>query len=224
MSYTEYTYNDKNSELQKLAVWDNDKTDWVVFIHGGAWRDPKMTLHDGDAWINQIKHKNVCSLSYRLSPEVQHPAHYDDVVNGFKYLLSHWRVENVVLVGHSCGTFLSLQLLESLHGAILDKVERIIAVEGIYSLPMLEKENASYADFVSDAFGKAKETWKSVTPTKCTKQLIIVHSKNDELLSLDIQPKVAETLTPNFEWVVTSGKHNEVIESASFYSLVRGYF
>ncbi|KAI0434532.1 alpha/beta-hydrolase [Xylaria sp. FL1042] len=46
LKYTLHHYGSQN-DLQKLGVWEVDAIDkgkyWVVYVHGGAWRDPRVT-------------------------------------------------------------------------------------------------------------------------------------------------------------------------------------
>ncbi|PVH76926.1 alpha/beta-hydrolase [Cadophora sp. DSE1049] len=89
----EFGYGDH--ELQKLSVYHHFGTEtkkenglWIIYIHGGAWRDPTIT---DTSFLPTIRHlyspsqplsthslinSNItafASLSYRLSPHPQHP-------------------------------------------------------------------------------------------------------------------------------------------------------
>ncbi|KAG8159354.1 hypothetical protein KVR01_011015 [Diaporthe batatas] len=90
---TEYYYA-KENVLQNVAVWefpkDKDKaaqpapgtTKWLIFIHGGAWRDPRSTFSEAEPTINALldpaskwhmpdapsRIAGFASLNYRLSP------------------------------------------------------------------------------------------------------------------------------------------------------------
>ncbi|KAI1423026.1 alpha/beta-hydrolase [Xylaria sp. FL1777] len=97
LKYTLHHYGSQNC-LQKLGVWEVDPSHkgkyWVIYIHGGAWRDPRVT-HETFApsidWIlktspaatnNDGDIKGGCgataiagfaSIDYRLSPHPQFP-------------------------------------------------------------------------------------------------------------------------------------------------------
>lgn len=97
---TEYYYNTDNA-LQNVAVWEfprdteaaeppppgaTNKKYWLIFIHGGAWRDPRATFNEAEPTINALldpaspwhlpgaasRVAAFASVNYRLSP---HPAY-----------------------------------------------------------------------------------------------------------------------------------------------------
>ncbi|KAI1117207.1 alpha/beta-hydrolase [Nemania sp. NC0429] len=100
LKYTLHRYGSQN-DLQKLGVWEveGDKKGkyWVVYIHGGAWRDPRVTHEDFTPSIDQILLSTpppgltsvnddddgsggatggiagFASIDYRLSPHPQFP-------------------------------------------------------------------------------------------------------------------------------------------------------
>ncbi|KAK5191291.1 hypothetical protein LTR99_001675 [Exophiala xenobiotica] len=80
-------------DLQEVLVWmpqgqSADSVFWIVFIHGGAWRDPKITACNfvepamsilfSDTAAHELsipdgKSLAIASLSYRLSPHPSYP-------------------------------------------------------------------------------------------------------------------------------------------------------
>ncbi|KAF3770737.1 alpha/beta-hydrolase [Cryphonectria parasitica EP155] len=96
---TEYFYGSENA-LQNVAVWEFPKDQveeaplgktkyWLIFLHGGAWRDPRATFNEAEPTINalldpshpaHIPHPSsriaaFASINYRLSP---HPEYVQD--------------------------------------------------------------------------------------------------------------------------------------------------
>ena len=114
----------------------------IVYAHGGVWR-----LGSKDQYAN-IGHTfaqegiGVAVINYRLTPEVTHPAHTQDVAQAF-----NWIIENIadyggdpersILTGHSAGGhIISLLALDSQY---LDAVDRsiddimgIVAYSGVF--------------------------------------------------------------------------------------------
>ncbi|KKF96270.1 General stress protein 69 [Ceratocystis platani] len=125
MSYRVHSFGDH--ALQRVAVWLPNKLEplaistnipvfWIVFIHGGAWRDPAINhVNFAQPTINHItaslesyrsllggKRLGFASLEYRLSahpdhpqgPETpatdirsaQHPDHVNDICSGLELL------------------------------------------------------------------------------------------------------------------------------------------
>ncbi|KAH8839646.1 hypothetical protein MCOR27_011407 [Pyricularia oryzae] len=116
--YSEHKYGQVH-DLQTLGIWDFPAKDgntstttdgkyWIVFIHGGAWRDPNVDLHSLEPTISRLladEHRDFAaahiagfaSINYRLSPHAnfpqdpaatpanelraaQHPEHIQDAV------------------------------------------------------------------------------------------------------------------------------------------------
>ncbi|KAI1283633.1 alpha/beta-hydrolase [Xylaria sp. FL0933] len=94
LKYTLHHYGSQN-QLQKLGVWEVDATDkgkyWIVYVHGGAWRDPRVTHEtfvpsidwvlraaaddggDNSRWCGADAIAGFASIDYRLSPHPQFP-------------------------------------------------------------------------------------------------------------------------------------------------------
>ncbi|KAI1093900.1 alpha/beta-hydrolase [Rostrohypoxylon terebratum] len=98
LNYTVHRYG--SHELQRVGVWDLDVADkakyWVIFIHGGAWRDPRVTHQVFVSSISRILESSsdgstpasssggggglgtpgiaaFASIDYRLSPHPEFP-------------------------------------------------------------------------------------------------------------------------------------------------------
>ncbi|KAH0603827.1 uncharacterized protein H6S33_007486 [Morchella sextelata] len=188
--------------LQTLDVCHQNSSPaapWLIYIHGGAWRDPLITKSTAHPLLHHIllTHPtlNAATLNYRLSPHpdqpqaaARHPDHLNDVLSGILYLRDNYGVapNRVVLVGHSAGATLVFQVLPQLGAAGLWPAA-VVGVEGIYDLVGLVDEYPGYAGFVEGAFGE-REKWSAASPgwEGCTGyrgRTVLVHSDDDELLS-----------------------------------------
>ncbi|KYK55663.1 hypothetical protein DCS_07627 [Drechmeria coniospora] len=109
------------------------------FIHGGAWRDPRLTV---DAFVPSIQRmleaselsslppiRGFAAIDYRLSPHpdfpqkaaetpaaelrvASHPDHISDVRAAIEFLHAECGIaDEYVLIGHSAGATLAYQLL-----------------------------------------------------------------------------------------------------------------
>ncbi|KAF2856377.1 alpha/beta-hydrolase [Plenodomus tracheiphilus IPT5] len=143
-------YSDPPSRLRTLDIWlprpnkANEKPTpnlpWLIYLHGGAWRDPTQTsttcltptlhhlLTTHATTLSQIS--GIASLNYRLSPypahpthpsdpndadrNVKHPDHMRDVQQGLRHLQRNYGVEKWIGIGHSCGATLLLQIIGGL--------------------------------------------------------------------------------------------------------------
>jgi acetyl esterase/lipase len=89
-------YTPNANQLQNLDIWIPASSDdsplpcalptnqglWVIYIHGGAWRDPLVTSSSFAPTIVELKAKHpsifssiagIASINYSLSPFPQHP-------------------------------------------------------------------------------------------------------------------------------------------------------
>lgn len=129
-------------EVPDSSTFPTSKGLWVIYIHGGAWRDPLVTSASFVPTIKELaaKHSTIfsnvagfASINYSLSPRsigsgvaseegrdfepsrtAKHPDHIIDVLTGISYLQSKAGFgSNYVLVGHSCGATLAFQVAMS---------------------------------------------------------------------------------------------------------------
>ncbi|MCJ1475889.1 hypothetical protein MMC13_004553 [Lambiella insularis] len=109
---------------------------WIIYIHGGAWRDPLITsksIKPSLSHLSPLDHPiaGIASLNYRLSPypshttlpsstddiarNVEHPSHLEDVVAAIAWLQVRYRFsEGYMIAGHSCGATLAFQTVMGL--------------------------------------------------------------------------------------------------------------
>lgn len=184
---------------------------WLVVIHGGAWRDPNITYKSAFACLDAAKRSSnfggLCSVDYRLSPGVQHPAHMNDVIEGIRYILKNYDPTSLVLLGHSCGAFIAGQV----YPYFASKITKVICLEGIYDLSSLCREYPEYGPlFVEPAFGAHSAEWPEPSWSR-VRRLKLVHSLGDELLSMK-QVKWVSKLTKVPVEVLSEGTHDEVYE------------
>ncbi|CAE7011517.1 hypothetical protein CFE70_002072 [Pyrenophora teres f. teres 0-1] len=146
-------YTSPATPLQTLDIWlpeaqsqsqsqDTDSSPpalWVLYIHGGAWRDPTKDLHQVDSTLTHLFTSHaaalphiagIASLNYRLSPypthtthpstpddpsrNARHPQHIHDVIAGIHHLQREHGMRRWIGVGHSCGATLLMQLVSGI--------------------------------------------------------------------------------------------------------------
>ncbi|PBP22890.1 hypothetical protein BUE80_DR006241 [Diplocarpon rosae] len=188
----DFRYGDH--ELQRLTVYHHFGRDavqdgrglFIIYIHGGAWRDPSITEKSFYPTIRALysttsqrelmnKHvTGIASISYRLSAhpdhpqdptipaterrDAQHPEHLQDVVASISFLQAKYGFgSRYLLVGHSCGATLAFQSLNP---------EVIVGVAGIYDLRLLRYSHShpAYQEFIVGAFGDDEKAWDSASP------------------------------------------------------------
>lgn len=227
--------------LQSLKEFNynpqNQKT--LIFIHGGAWRDPHNTYDDFGELIDQLpRNVNYFSLNYRLSPQSKHPDHLEDVIYALKFLETHYNVKRALLVGHSVGATLILQLLtyKALLGErmspLVIELENLYFLDGIYDIVELLAEYPTYLLFVNEAFDSETDYANSTAISRPTMNfefdfghIFILQSLDDELLSerqLDLFAHYLKKKCIAFEdsrghW----GKHEEVYRRGEIAEILR---
>ncbi|KAJ6036229.1 hypothetical protein N7540_000508 [Penicillium herquei] len=122
--------------LQTISVTPLDTNPdgyWVIYIHGGAWRDPTIKSDSFDATSKILRSSpglpisGIASISYRLSAHpnhpqdeletpanefrnAKHPDHIRDVEAALAFLQNTYNFgPRYILVGHSCGATLAFQ-------------------------------------------------------------------------------------------------------------------
>lgn len=189
-SMTRHKYNTEN-HLQTYDVHIPQRTVpsngyWLVYIHGGYFRDPKV---DSTSLVPTIKileqndaaaHiKAYASLDYRLSPHTSYPQnentpHYDfndaywpnqpeDIIAAMQHLQKTYpESKRYVLVGHSVGAELAFiaALQASSHGIAAPAA--MLGVCGIYDFPAIHASNPGYDSLTKNAM--RPEDYKSASP------------------------------------------------------------
>jgi acetyl esterase/lipase len=138
----------------------------VVFVHGGAWKSGGKGLYAGLGETFAKAGLGVVICNYRLSPQVKHPAHAEDVAKAVA-----WTCENVgkyggspdklFLCGHSAGGHIVALLATDPSYLKAEKrspadIKGVVAVSGVYRI-------APVAVFEA-AFGKDPEVCKKASP------------------------------------------------------------
>jgi acetyl esterase/lipase len=135
--YAPYTsLNEYQVCFPRPATSDAQGQLWIVYIHGGAWCDPRQDLRSFDPAREILlrspsisKITAFASINYRLSPhsiEPQdpddptrnaiHPDHIQDVLSALAQLQQTYKFgERYILVGHSCGATLAFQVAMDRH-------------------------------------------------------------------------------------------------------------
>jgi acetyl esterase/lipase len=121
----------------------------LFFVHGGGWRHgDKNYFADiygrlGQAFARQGIGTVV--INYRLSPEVQHPIHVQDVARAFAWTYRHiarygGRPDQIFISGHSAGGHLVALLATDPRYLEAEKlgikhVKGVLALSGVYHIP-----------------------------------------------------------------------------------------
>lgn len=118
----------------------------VMFVHGGAWRGGDRRPYKKLAQLFTERGIACAAISYRLSPEVTHPAHVEDCARAFRWVADHaaehgYDRERLFLCGHSAGAHLvALLATDPRHLAAVElsksDIRGVIPISGPFDVRM----------------------------------------------------------------------------------------
>jgi len=139
----------------------------VFFVHGGSWKSGNKNLYVAIGNAFAKLGLGVVITNYRLSPQVKHPAHIEDVARAFAWTCANigkygGRPDRIFACGHSAGGHLVSLLatdptyLKAENRSPSD-IAGVIAVSGVYRI---------YHDFrlFNSAFGNDEEVCRRASP------------------------------------------------------------
>jgi arylformamidase len=206
----------------------------VVMVHGGGFRGgdkanqsqgrQKASFFAGNGFV-------YVSVNYRLSPEVQHPAHVEDVAKALAWIVDHIASyggdpKQIFLMGHSAGAHLAA--LVTADEAYLNKLGKspsilsgvILLDSAGYDIPAkLDLSDGPLARPLAEgAFGKDTQTWIQASPVQHVKRGKILPSflvfytdrKPAEAISKEFVEALQEAKTPAAA-VLAKGKTHRTI-------------
>lgn len=177
-----YTANPgANPLLQSLDIYAPDQTPKpcpvVAWVHGGGWLtgDKTKDVEHKASFFTQLGYIFV-SINYRLSPDVAHPAHAQDVAQSIAWL--HNQVINyggdpqkMVLMGHSSGGHIvsllgtNARFLLEL-GIDVQIIRGVLVIDGVgFDVQArMERLQKSFSQMYAQAFGSNPEDWRDASP------------------------------------------------------------
>jgi acetyl esterase/lipase len=164
------TDKDADKERHKLDVYcPKGQKDFpvVLFVHGGTWKSGNKNLYAGigEAFARTGIGFVICN--YRLSPEVQHPAHVQDVAKAFAWTYENigkygGKADNLFICGHSAGGHLVSLLATDPEYLKAEKrspseIKGVVSVSGVYKIYATER-------VFNGPFGKDEDVCKNASP------------------------------------------------------------
>lgn len=179
----------ETSTATDVAVHKNKV--WVIYIHGGAWRDPEVDSKSFAPAIDVLQSSSsrdsfagFAAINYRLSSyprhprdpstpddpsrNVHHPSHVLDVAYALLYLQEQYHIHShYILVGHSAGATMAFQLHQTLlPGRALPRPSSVLGIAGIYNFESFvdsHSEISAYKEIMYNAFPERK-FWDEASP------------------------------------------------------------
>lgn len=166
-------------ELNALDIYrplEGDNLPVMIFIHGGAWRAGDKEWEGDKPQFFTSQNYVFASVNYRLSPQVQHPAHVQDVAHAIAWLHEHVSEyggdpDRMFVLGHSSGAHLAALVAtdeEYLQeaGEDLSIIKGVIVLDGGgYDIPKMVNSGELFAQGRYErAFGKDQDVWIDASP------------------------------------------------------------
>ncbi len=153
----------------------------MVWVHGGGWRhrdkDNRSGINLCKIWANAGI--VMVNLNYRLTPDVMHPAHVEDVAAGIALVQQNIAKhggdpEKIYLLGHSAGAHLVALVATN---PVYLKAHRLVpktTLAGVLAIDTASYELAStrtlaMRKMIRDAFGDDQDTLTSASPVQQAK-------------------------------------------------------
>jgi acetyl esterase/lipase len=169
-----------NQRLQKLDVYQPDSCRQancpvVIWVHGGGWRNghksQRSTPDMLKAWASQGI--VMVSINYRLTPDVTHPAHVQDVaaaVHWVSQTISRYGADpkRISLLGHSAGAHLvalagTSPVYLAAHGLSPASLRHVFPIDTA-SFDLAENNTRMVKRMIENAFGSDPAGLREASP------------------------------------------------------------
>jgi hypothetical protein len=173
-----YDGNDADPIKHKLDLYlPKGKKDFPVlfFVHGGSWSRGDRQRYEP---LGNVFAKNgigTVIISYRLSPQVQHPGHIQDVARAYAWTCSNigkhgGKSDQIIACGHSAGGHLVALLATDERYLKAEKrsfadIKAVIPISGVYTL--------TPPKLFEPVFGKSEEVIKNASPLVHVKEKLV---------------------------------------------------
>lgn len=206
----------------------------LVFVHGGGWRaaDKRDSTNVHHNFCVRMARRGmvVINVNHRLSPEVKHPAHIQDIAQAVKWVKQNINrfngdVTRVYLSGHSSGAHLVALLAMDGRwiteaGSNLDGIAGVIGISGVYDLALASQESWFLRSFMSKpAFGNSLGQLGKASPvsypSSVVPKFLLVNASEDEgsfaAVAQTLANKLKQARTPAQAVVLQGSNHFGVL-------------
>ncbi|MBX2971131.1 MAG: alpha/beta hydrolase [Cyclobacteriaceae bacterium] len=169
----------KEPRLNALDVYmpkKGSKSPVIIWVHGGLWAfgdksdvGIKPTLFTEKGYI-------FISINHRLSPDIKHPGHMQDVAHALVWVYNnivHYSgdPEKIFLMGYASGAQMSVMItvnqkyLDEAKGS-LDMIKGVISIDGLgFDVAKIVPDNNNKVkDWCLDTFGLTEREWQEASP------------------------------------------------------------
>ncbi|MDL5044434.1 alpha/beta hydrolase [Oscillatoria amoena NRMC-F 0135] len=152
------------------------KSPVIIWVHGGLWAfgDKSDVGIKPDFFTS--KGYIFVSINHRLSPDIKHPGHMQDVAHALVWVYNnivHYSgdPEKIFLMGYASGAQMSVMItvnkryLDEAQGS-LDMIKGVISVDGLGFdvAKIIPDNNNKVKDWCLDTFGLTEQEWREASP------------------------------------------------------------
>lgn len=166
--------DDRKHKLDLYMPESEEPAPVLMWIHGGGWKHGDRRLYKQIGLRFAEAGIGFAAISYRLSPEVKHPAHVEDCAAAFAWLYKHVKEhggdpDRLFVSGQSAGGHLSALLaldakyLEA-HEVPREAIKGVIPMSGVYLIPPMKR------GMFGDSFGGDADVCADASPVNHVEQ------------------------------------------------------
>ena len=169
----------KEPRLNALDIYmpkKGSKSPVIIWVHGGLWAfGDKSDVGIKPAFFTEKGYIFV-SINHRLSPDIKHPGHMEDVAHALVWVYNnivHYSgdPEKIFLMGYASGAQMSVMItvnkkyLDEAQGS-LDMIKGVISVDGLGFdvAKIIPDNNNKVKDWCLDTFGLTEKEWQEASP------------------------------------------------------------
>ena len=176
--------------MQKLDIYSasnksNDSTSAtpvVIWVHGGGWRNGDKDNRSGSNLCQTWAKEGITmvNLNYRLTPDVVHPAHVQDVAAGIAWVHKNiaqygGNPKQIFLLGHSAGAHLVALVATAPEFLRAHQLEPKDVLAGVMSIDtasydLTQTNTPVVRKMINDAFGKDSQVLLQASPLQHAKK------------------------------------------------------
>lgn len=174
-----YAKLSKEPRLNALDIYmpkKDSKSPVIIWIHGGLWAfGDKSDVGVKPAYFTDKGYIFV-SINHRLSPDVKHPVHMQDVANALVWVYNnivHYSGdrEKIFLMGYASGAQMAVMItvnqryLNEARGS-LDMIKGVVSIDGLgFDVSrIIPDSNNKVKDWCLDTFGLTEREWQEASP------------------------------------------------------------
>lgn len=148
----------------------------LIFVHGGAWKMGDKKYHRDLCAFFAGKGYVTVNVNYRLSPEVIHPSHVEDVAAAIAWVSRNIRgyggnPSRIFVMGHSAGAHLAALVATdgrylAARGLSIEALVGVIPLDGAgFDIPeLMRTHERAYGRMYRTAFGDDPKNWSDGSP------------------------------------------------------------